>query len=242
MFSIVGTLVDVIVAVLTTLGLAGLFGLMVVESFGVPPVPSEVILPFAGFLIVSGVFPFWPTIILAVGGALVGSFAAYAVGRWWRDRVTQIGIGPIRLEERHLARMDTWFARHGEATVALARLVPVVRAYISYPAGSARMPPVRFGVYSLLGMIPFTLAFIYAGMVLDHQWAEISSYFRYIDYLFIALVVAGGVYLVFVYVTRVRPEVMAEGRTPGVGTASPVAIPSTGGAAAPSPPTDPPRP
>ncbi len=147
MFSIVGTVADVIVTILTTVGLAGLFGLMVVESFGVPPLPSEVILPFAGFLVATGVFPLGPTIAVALAGALVGAFIAYAAGRWWRERVTQIGIGPIRLEERHLVRMDDWFARHGEVTVALARLVPVVRSYISYPAGSARMPPVRFGVY-----------------------------------------------------------------------------------------------
>lgn len=226
MFTIVGAVADVIVAILTTVGLAGLFGLMVVESFGIPPIPSEVILPFAGFLIATGVFPLWPTIAIAVAGALAGSFLAYAVGRWWRDRVTRIGIGPIRLEERHLARMDAWFARHGESTVALARLVPVVRAYISYPAGSARMPAARFGVFTLLGMIPFTLAFVYAGIVLGHRWREISAFFGYINYLLIVLIIAGVLYLLVMYFTRVRP------RSPGT-----VPPPSAGGPPAGAPPT-----
>jgi membrane protein DedA with SNARE-associated domain len=205
-FSLVGSVVDIIVTILTTVGLGGLFGLMAVESFGIPPIPSEVILPFAGFLVAMGVFPLWPTLVIAVVGAIVGSYAAYAVGRWWRDRVTGMGLGPLRLQERHLKRMDDWFARHGEATVALARLVPVIRSYISYPAGSARMSPVRFGAYSAAGMIPFTLAFVYAGIYLGHRWAEVSAFFRYFDYLVIALVVAGVVYLVVVYVTRVAPE------------------------------------
>jgi membrane protein DedA with SNARE-associated domain len=230
MFSIVGTIVDIIVTILTTVGLAGLFGLMLVESFGVPPLPSEVILPFAGFLVAMGTFPLVPTVLVALLGALVGSFIAYAVGRWWRDRVTHLGFGPIRLEERHLKRVDDWFARHGEGTVALARLVPVVRAYVSYPAGTARMPPARFGVYTLAGMVPFTLAFIYAGILLGNRWAEVSSFFRYLDYVFIALVVVGVVYLIVLYVTRLSPEARSRRAAAAPPGASVGSAPPEGGA------------
>jgi membrane protein DedA with SNARE-associated domain len=232
MFTLIGEVATIIITILTAVGLAGLFGLMVVESFGVPPLPSEVILPFAGYLVATGVFPLWPTVVLAVAGSLVGSFIAYAVGRWWRDRVTRIGFGPIRLEERHLARMDAWFARHGEATVALARLVPIVRAYISYPAGSARMKPARFGLFTLLGMIPFTLAFIYAGIVLGHRWREVTAFFQYIDYLFFALLIAAVAYLVVVYLTRIRSQ------TPGSSTNPPPPAPAPGNAAPPPPSWD----
>jgi membrane protein DedA with SNARE-associated domain len=195
-FSLVGSVVDIITTILTTIGLPGLFALMVVESFGVPPIPSEVILPFTGFLIAEGTFSLGGALAVALTGALVGAFAAYAVGRWWRERITGLGIGRLRLEPRHLERMDRFFARRGEVTVALARLVPVVRAYISYPAGTARMPPVRFGAYTLLGSVPFTLALVYAGMVLRADWTAVSADFRYFDYVLIALVVVVAAYLV----------------------------------------------
>jgi membrane protein DedA with SNARE-associated domain len=194
-FSLVGSVVDAITTILTTIGLPGLFALMAVESFGVPPLPSEVILPFTGFLVADGTFPLIPAVAIALAGALVGSFAAYAVGRWWRARITGLGIGRLRLEAHHLERMDRYFARRGEPTVAIARLVPVIRAYISYPAGTSRMNPVRFGAYTLLGSIPFTLALVYAGMVLRSNWTVISSYFRYLDIVVIALVVIVVAYL-----------------------------------------------
>jgi membrane protein DedA with SNARE-associated domain len=194
-FSLIGSVAEFITTVLTTVGLPGLFALMVVESFGLPPVPSEIILPFTGFLIADGTFSLGGSLVAALAGGLVGSFAAYAVGRLWRERITGFGIGRLRLEVRHLDRMDRFFARRGELTVALARLVPVVRAYISYPAGTAKMEPVRFGAYTLLGSIPFTLALVYAGMVLGSNWTAVSSYFRYIDILLVATVLFVVAYL-----------------------------------------------
>ncbi|MGD1098781.1 MAG: DedA family protein [Thermoplasmata archaeon] len=194
-FSLIGSVAEFITTVLTTIGLPGLFALMVVESFGLPPVPSEIILPFTGFLVAEGTFSLGGSLVAALAGGLVGSFAAYAVGRLWRERITGFGIGHLRLKARHLERMDRFFARRGELTVALARLVPVVRAYISYPAGTAKMPPVRFGVYTLLGSIPFTLALVYAGMVLRSNWTAVTSYFRYIDIFLVAIVLFVVAYL-----------------------------------------------
>lgn len=198
-FSIVETVVNLIVLVLTAGGLAGLFALMLVESFGVPPLPSEIILPFAGFLIATGVLPLVPTVVVALVGALVGAFAAYAVGRWWRKHLTRIRIGPFGLEERHLARMDRWFSVHGESTVALSRSLPVVRAYISYPAGTARMAPFRFGIYTLVGSIPWTLALVYAGIVLGERWTIVQTYVRPLDYVAYALIVVGVIYMLVLY-------------------------------------------
>jgi membrane protein DedA with SNARE-associated domain len=194
-FSLVGSVVDVITTVLTTVGLPGLFALMVAESFGLPPVPSEVILPFTGFLIAEGRFPLGASLAVAVAGGLVGSFAAYAVGRWWRSRITDLGIGRLRLEARHLERMDRFFARRGELTVGVARLVPVVRAYISYPAGAAKMNPLRFGAYTVAGSIPFTAALVYSGMVLQSNWALVSSNLHYIDLPLVAAIVFVAAYL-----------------------------------------------
>ncbi|HXQ48495.1 MAG TPA: DedA family protein [Thermoplasmata archaeon] len=213
-FSLVETVVNVIVTILTAGGLAGLFALMTVESFGVPPLPSEIILPFAGFLIATGAFPLGPTIAVALGGALVGAYLAYSVGRWWRHHLMRLRIGPLGLEERHLERMDRWFSAHGEVTVALCRSLPVVRAYISYPAGTARMPPVRFGAYTLAGSIPWTVALLYAGIVLGERWTVVQTYLAPLDYLVYALLVAGAVYLLIFYLRARRAGLKAPPRRP----------------------------
>lgn len=192
---LIETVVSLVITALTVGGLPALFLLMVVESFGIPPLPSEVILPFAGFLIALGSFS-WPgAIAAAVGGQLVGSFIAYAVGRWGRAWLTRPGAGGLRLDPKHLAAMDRWFARRGEPTVLVARLLPVVRSYISYPAGGARMEPTRFGAYTLLGVIPFTTALLYAGFVLRSHWDAIVPYFRIADYAAIAVIAVGFVYV-----------------------------------------------
>ena len=195
-FSLIGTVVTIVTGVMTTVGIPGVLALMVASSFGFPPIPCEVTLPFAGFLIANGTFSFGWVWTAALVGILIGSFAAYAIGRWWRDRITRIGIGHLRLEPRHLERVDRFFARRGEITVALFRNVPVALTYISYPAGTARMSPVRFGAYTLLGSIPYTLALIYAGIVLRSDWNVVSSYFSYLDVPLLAIIALVVLYII----------------------------------------------
>ncbi|HTZ61294.1 MAG TPA: DedA family protein, partial [Thermoplasmata archaeon] len=197
-FSLFGSFVTLITTLLTVVGLPGLLALMAVESFGLPPIPSEVILPFAGFLVADGTLPLGGTIAFAVAGGLLGAFAAYAVGRWWRSRLAGLGVGQLRIEERDLERMDTWFARRGEITVAAARVIPGVRSYISYPAGTAKMSPVRFGLYTLVGSLPWTLALLYAGIALGSHWDVVTHYFFPIDVAIVVLVILGAAYLALV--------------------------------------------
>ena len=192
---IIETVVNLITAVMTAGGLAALFGLMAVESFGIPPLPSEVILPFAGFLVFSGVYTFPEAFVAALAGGVVGAFAAYAVGRFGRSWIESSGTGRLRLDPKHLASMDRWFARFGEPTVALGRLLPIVRAYISYPAGTSKMEPAKFGLFTALGAAPFTAGLLYAGLVLGKNWKSIQGTFRYLDYVAAAVIVVLIVYL-----------------------------------------------
>ena len=192
---IIETVASLIQTGLTDGGLPALVLLMTIESFGLPPLPSEIILPFAGFLVATGNFSFAGAMIAAMIGGLIGSYIAYAIGRWGRHLIS----GPERrwyhLDPRHLEQMDGWFLRRGEITVLLARLMPVIRSYISYPAGTAKMEPVRFGVFTAIGAFPFTLALIYAGFVLKAEWTNILPIFHLLDYAAAALVVLGAIYL-----------------------------------------------
>ncbi len=197
--SIVGSVVGIITTVLGTIGLAGLFALMVVESFGIPPLPSEVILPFSGFLIAEGTFSLYGTIFAALAGGLVGSFIAYAVGRWGREWITKPRPAGLRLSPEQLGRVDRWFQRRGDWVVGVARMLPIVRSYISYPAGFAEMSPTRFGIYTLLGSTPFTLALLYAGIVLRSDWGAITPWFNLLDDAAIAAIALIVIYAVLAW-------------------------------------------
>jgi membrane protein DedA with SNARE-associated domain len=205
-FSPTESLIGVVTLVLSTIGLPGLFALMTVESIGIPPLPSEVILPFAGFLVAEGIYPLVPTLLVALVGGLVGAYIAYAVGRWGRERLLHVGIGRLRLEPHHLERMDRFFARRGEVTVAVARCAPVVRSYVSYPAGTAKMNPVKFGVYTLVGSTPFVLGLVYAGIELGAHWSVVTNDLQYFDLAFWVLVIAGVAYLALVMAGVLRPS------------------------------------
>ncbi|MCI4318080.1 MAG: DedA family protein [Thermoplasmata archaeon] len=193
--SIIETVTDFITTAMRDGGLPVIFLLMMVESFGIPPLPSEIIIPFAGFLVVTGDQPFWGVLIALLAGSLVGAYIAYAIGRWGRAWLTRSGKGYLRLDPKHMETVDRWFARRGESTVLFARMVPLIRAYISYPAGTAKMEPVRFGVFTLVGAIPFTLALLYAGILLKRNWTAILPVFRILDYLVAVFVVVGLVYI-----------------------------------------------
>ena len=227
-FSIVPAIVNLVTTVLSTVGLPGLFALMVVESFGLPFFPSEVVLPFSGFLVVEGVFPFWGALVAALLGDLTGALLAYAVGRGWRHRLAGLGIGHFRIDPQHLDRMDRFFARRGEIAVVAARLVPVLRGYIGYPAGTARMHPGRFVAFTLIGSTPFALGFIYAGMVLRSDWNLISQWFQVLDIAFVAVVVAVVLYFILCAVGVLETFTLHRPRP------SPARVPEPG------PPTSPP--
>jgi membrane protein DedA with SNARE-associated domain len=193
---IIETVVSSITRVLRWGGYPGLFGLMAVESFGIPPIPSEVILPFTGFLVAMGLMSFGFAVTTAMAGSMVGCFLGYALGRWGRDWITTRAPARLRLDPRHLARMEEWFARHGEVMVAVARLMPIVRAYVSYPAGTAKMNLVKFGVFTLVGGLPFIVGLVYAGVLLRSRWNVLVPYFNVANY---AIVAALAVFLIWVF-------------------------------------------
>jgi membrane protein DedA with SNARE-associated domain len=175
-------------------GLAGVFVLMMLESACIP-VPSEAIMLFAGFNVSEGNMTLFGIVAAGVLGNLVGSWIAYAAGYYGRlELLDQNRL--IHINKRHLEWADRWFERHGSATVFFTRMMPIVRTFISLPAGAARMPIGRFTLYTLAGCIPWVLALGIIGQQVGERWHEWRDSLHYLDYVVIAVVAIGVAYLI----------------------------------------------
>jgi len=182
-------------------GLPGIFVLMAIGSACIP-VPSEVVMLFAGFAVAdpgsSGAHHHLTMVgVVAAGllGTLVGSWAAYAVGRGGRLELMERHGHRIHMGPAQIDRADRWFQRYGDPAVLFGRMVPLVRAFVSLPAGVARMPIVRFTVLTVLGSIPWVLALALVGHAVGGNWTSVRKGFEYFDYVLLACIVVGIGYL-----------------------------------------------
>jgi membrane protein DedA with SNARE-associated domain len=166
---IIATLAAFIIAVISAGGYAGIALLMGIESACIP-LPSEIIMPFAGYLVHTGQLKlFWVATAGAIGCNL-GSIPAYWLGAWGgRPAVERFGRF-VLLSRHDLDRTEHFFNKYGGLTVLLARLLPVVRTFIALPAGIARMPQLRFHVYTFIGSWPWCFVLAYVGMKLGDRW------------------------------------------------------------------------
>lgn len=174
-----GFLEDWIIPILVDYGLVAIFVTMALESACVP-IPSEVVVPYGGFLAAQGHTQLWMVVLVATVANLVGSTVAYAAGRYGgRSLVLRYGRY-VLMSPHHLDVADHWFQRRGQLTVFLTRMMPGVRTFISVPAGVARMPYGRFALYSFLGALPWNLALAYLGWVFGENWERLQeSFSRY---------------------------------------------------------------
>lgn len=177
-------------------GLLAIFVLMTLESACIP-IPSEIVVPLAGYLAFQHSIPFWAGLVVTVVANVFGGWIAYLVGSTGgRAFILRYGRY-ILLNEHHLERAEAWFARRGEATVFVARLLPAFRTFISLPAGVAKMPLGRFLVYSLLGSIPWNLVLMIAGYQLGAHWSTIDKHLKPITDIGIVLFVIAIVWFWF---------------------------------------------
>jgi membrane protein DedA with SNARE-associated domain len=190
-------------------GLYAVFGLMLVDAL--LPAASEVVMLYAGAVAV-GAFPGqgvtlfglhiestgWAYVAMALAGVLgytLGSVVGWGLGFFaGRPFIERHGRW-VRLTPEHLDRAESWFTRYGDAAVFLARMVPVVRSFISIPAGAAEMPLARYTVLSFLGTVPWCFGLAGAGVAVGSSWERIHEDWRYADYAVVALLVAGALYL-----------------------------------------------
>ena len=201
--------VELIMGILEFLGLPGVFVLMTIESTCIP-VPSEIILPFAGALVYMdrlSIFgdPLLDTLMVALAGTFgctAGSIIAYYIGiLGGRPFVIRYGRY-IRLNEGHLELAERWFEKYGDWAVFGSRLLPIIRTFISLPAGMARMPFKRFVVLSTLGSFPWCLALAYVGLVLGENWHAVEALYRPLE----VVVVLAAVALVAYYLYKRHQE------------------------------------
>ena len=193
--SVTEPLVNICTDVIGAIGYLGIFVLMTLESACIP-VPSEGTMLFAGFKVEEGDLTLFGIVAAGVIGNLVGSWIAYAAGYYGRVELLEQNK-LVHINPKHLEVADRWFEKYGSATVFFARMLPIVRTFISLPAGIARMPFWRFTVLTLLGCIPWVLMLGLIGREVGDKWEDWQDKLHYFDYAVAAAIVVGAVYLFF---------------------------------------------
>jgi membrane protein DedA with SNARE-associated domain len=193
--SITDPLVQFAVDVIDKLGLPGIFALMVAESACIP-IPSEATMLFAGFNVAEGHWSLFVVVCVGVLANVVGSWIAYAVGYYGRIDVLEKHGAKLHIKPKHLEWADNWFKRYGDATVFFSRMLPIIRTFISLPAGVAKMPFWRFTLFTLAGCIPWVFMLAFIGRQVGDNWERWKDKLHYVDYAVAVLIVIGIVYLV----------------------------------------------
>ncbi len=193
MADILNPIVNAATDFIDAVGAIGVFLLMVLESACIP-VPSEAIMLFAGFNVSEGNMTMVEIIVAGVAGNVVGSWIAWGAGYYGRLELLEKNR-LIHVNPSHLATADRWFQRRGDITVFLARMVPIVRTFISLPAGVARMPFWRFTTLTLLGCIPWVTALAFIGRAVGDNWETWKDKLHYLDYPIAIAIVVGLVWL-----------------------------------------------
>ncbi len=202
---ILGSIGALIILIISSLGYWGIILLMAVQSANIP-IPSEIIIPFAGFLVFQGQMNIYAITFFGALGSVIGSVLSYYLGalggRPWLERYGKY----LLLTHHDLDLADNWFKKYGEWTVFLGRNLPIVRTFISFPAGVAKMNFFRFCLYTFLGSIPWTLALAYIGFKLGENWENIRSFFHQFDYVILGLIILGIIWWVLRHINN-RPKI-----------------------------------
>jgi membrane protein DedA with SNARE-associated domain len=203
--SITESLVNIAAHFVRDAGYPAIFVLMVAESACVP-IPSEATMLFAGFAVAepAGAFHGHSSHHLTLLGIVatgvlanvVGSWLAYGVGRAGRIELVERYGHWLHIQPKHIAWADRWFERYGSAAIFFSRMLPIVRTFISLPAGVAKMPFARFSLLTFAGCVPWVLGLALAGEAVGHEWKDVRKGFEYVDYAVVALVVLAIVYAV----------------------------------------------
>jgi membrane protein DedA with SNARE-associated domain len=194
MASLTDPLVQFATDVIDKLGLPGVFVLMLAESACIP-IPSEATMLFAGFNVSDGHWSLFTVTAVGVVANVIGSWIAYAVGYYGRVDILETHGRKLRIKPSHLEWADRWFQRYGDATVFFSRMLPIIRTFISLPAGVARMPFWRFTLFTAAGCIPWVFLLAFIGKQAGDNWSQWKDNLHYVDYVVVALILLGLLWL-----------------------------------------------
>jgi membrane protein DedA with SNARE-associated domain len=178
--------INLVLQLISSLGYAGVFFLMTLES-ALIPIPSEIIMPFSGFLVSTGRFGFWEVVLAGTLGNLFGSWIVYYLGARF-GRSVFIRKEYRWLKKEHLILAESWFKKYGDKAIFISRMLPVVRTFISLPAGLAKMEVKRFLLYTFTGSVIWSILLTYIGYWLGKNWELVLRYTRFLE---IAVIAAG---------------------------------------------------
>jgi membrane protein DedA with SNARE-associated domain len=213
--SAVRDIVPTITMAMASWGYGGVFFLMLAESVSLP-IPSEVILPYAGYLVFSGRFDFWVTVLLSTAAGTTGALVDYFIGLKMSQNRT---LGSIRrvvfIDKKLLTVVEQWFNRHGSSTVFISRMVPGVRTLASFPAGATRMPMSKFVVYTTSGCLIWSTLLTYVGVYLGRNWVAVLKVSGYLSAIALgaAAIILVGWFLVKRNEHKKRAELESHGKT-----------------------------
>ena len=193
---IITLLAGFIIGTISRLGYGGIVLLMAIESACIP-LPSEIIMPFSGYLVSTGEMNLWLVSFAGAVGCVLGSLVAYYAGAWGGRPLVEKYGKYILISHHDLNLADRWFQRHGDITIFIGRLLPVIRTFIAFPAGIARMDLWRFNLYTFVGSYLWSLGLAWIGMKLGEHWNTLGVYFHRFD-------AAIGVFLLAAVIWYVR--------------------------------------
>jgi len=205
---IIGILSGFIVATISALGYGGVVLLMGIESACIP-LPSEIIMPFSGYLVYTGRFSLLWVAIAGAVGCVVGSLIAYYIGMYGGRPLIEKYGRYVLISHHDIDLADRWFSRFGELIVFVSRLLPVIRTFIAFPAGVARMNLGRFVIYTFLGSLPWCLGLAYVGQRLGEQWDRneaLKSWFHRFDFLIVIVAVLAAIWWVRRHLKALREQ------------------------------------
>jgi membrane protein DedA with SNARE-associated domain len=202
--AIISELSRFVIACISKLGYGGIVFTMAIESACIP-LPSEIIMPFSGYLVTTGQFTLIGVTLAGAVGNVLGSIAAYYAGIWGGRPFVE-RYGPYFLvSRRDLDIADRWFQKYGEAAVFFSRMLPVVRTFISLPAGVARMNFPRFVLFTFVGALPWCWLLAYVGVKMGERWEGLREYFHQFDVLIGAVLLAVFAFFLWSHWPKRRP-------------------------------------
>lgn len=205
-------LVEYITAFISFTGYVGVMILMILESM-IAPVPSEAVMPFAGFLITEGQFSFAGVAVASTSGSIIGSTVSYYLGLYGGKPVVKKFGKYLLLDEHHLEITEKFFGKYGDITVFISRFIPIVRHLISIPAGVGKMNFTKFLIYTSVGATLWNMFLAYVGFVMRNNWDKLHHYNKYFDVPVLIVLIGGFSFFVYKSLKKKerKPELVVEG-------------------------------